>query len=149
MNFQFDEGGLSRLLYTSHCAEEFTDRTRLDPGYIAEKAARNNALRDITGSLLFVEDQFIQILEGPAAKVEETFELICRDFRHHTLKLIDLVSVKERVFPEWSMACLVPDTETRIRLRDELDEIRFLLNVNASQAVQQMRALLHCELTRA
>ena len=95
---------------------------------------------------MVIEDLFIQILEGPAQSVEETFARICCDTRHNSLKLIDLVDAQERIFPEWSMAGIANDRETRLTLKDEIDEVRFLVGVNANEAVRQMRSLLDYEL---
>lgn len=140
---------LCRLLYTSRTAQGRDELTLPELIALSERASHKNARAGITGSLLFVDGQFIQILEGPAEQVEETFECICRDFRHRELHLVDMVTVKERIFPEWGMACLAGDSETRIRLNDELKEIGFLVNVNANQAIRQMRALLDLELQAA
>lgn len=136
---------LCRLLYTSF--RNHVGYGALDPTdhQIAEQSVKRNKAAGITGSLLVIEDQFIQILEGPPQSVEHTFERICCDTRHNSLKLIDLVDVKERIFPEWSMAGIANDRETRLTLKDEIDEVRFLVGVNASEAVRQMRALLDYE----
>jgi len=133
----------SRLLYTSV----------LNPGQSAEapeQIARNiaassaelNRLADLTGSLVFVDGTFIQILEGPLAEVEKTFERICCDFRHVDVRLIDVVNVSDRLFADWDMACLCEDADTSVPLREGLQEIRFLVGINASQAALQMRGLL-------
>jgi hypothetical protein len=109
---------------------------------IAADSARRNQAVELTGSLLHVNDSFIQVLEGPTASVERTFEVICCDFRHDDVKLIDLVPVKNRVFSEWSMAYLSGETDARAQLTDDIEEIRFLVGVNAREAVAQMRQLL-------
>lgn len=134
---------LSRLLYVSRCALENQGAERdAEVREIAAGSARRNQAAELTGSLLHVNDSFIQVLEGPTPAVERTFEVICCDFRHDDVKLIDLLPVKNRVFPEWSMAYLSGETETRVRLADDLEEIRFLVGVNAREAVAQMRQLL-------
>ena len=133
--------GLCRLLYTSRIVVP-TQGQAPDPDAIATAATRRNATSGITGSLLFVDDSFIQILEGPSDGVEETFERICRDFRHTDVQLVDLVNVPERRFPEWGMACLDATRETRIPLQEAALDLKFLVGVNARQAVAQMRQLL-------
>lgn len=147
------EDRLFRLLYTSHQAIDPRSETGPLPDEevksIAELSAARNARADITGSLLIVEGQFIQILEGPYKSVEETFERICRDLRHHSIKLVDLVQVSERVFPEWSMAGIAGDAETRIGLNDEIAELRFLVGINASEAVLRMRALFDAQMNES
>lgn len=134
---------MNRLLYVSRCALEETGAERdASVRALAAEASRRNAAAMLSGSLLYVNDSFVQVLEGPARAVEQTFEAICRDFRHDDVKLIDLVPTKERIFPEWSMAFLGVDAETKLKTREDLDEIRFLVGVNAREAVAQMRHLL-------
>lgn len=134
---------LSRLLYTSRCAladegEERESTVR----EIAARSSKRNAANQLTGVLLHVNDTFVQVLEGPVKAVERTFETICCDFRHDDIKLIDLIPAKERLFPEWDMAFLDAEGETAVKTRGDLEEIRFLVGVNAREAVSQMRQLL-------
>lgn len=134
---------ISRLLYTSTCnlsdkIEPLQDQVER----IAIAAAQRNQKCGITGSLLFVEDQFIQVIEGESDILEDTFERICCDLSHSKIRLIDLIAVKERLFAQWSMALLSAHSETDIPLRDDLVNIRFLVGVNARTAVEQMRECL-------
>lgn len=134
---------LSRLLYVSRCALASEGEERnAEVREIAAGSARRNKDAQLTGSLLHVGDSFVQVLEGPTPSIERTFEVICCDFRHDDIKLIDLVPIKDRLFPDWSMAFLSGESETFVRLNDELQEIRFLVGVNAREAMQQMRRLL-------
>ena len=143
MNAYTSDKQFSRLLYTSAldiecCGEKPAEAVRR----IAEGAAEQNRLSDLTGSLLFVNGVFIQILEGPQDEVEKAFERICCDFRHVDVRLIDLINVPERLFEGWDMAFLSDDEMSSLALGDELQEIQFLAGVNASQATLQMRSLL-------
>lgn len=143
MNAYTSDKQFSRLLYTSaldidHPGEGAEQTARR----IAEGSAAQNRLSDVTGSLLFVDGAFIQILEGPPDEVEKTFERICCDFRHVDVRLIELINVSERLFEGWDMACLCAGEETSLSVRDGLQEIRFLVGINASQATLQMRSLL-------
>lgn len=138
------DSNLCRLLYTSRLVQSESDPA--EPTTIAEESARRNTMQGITGSLLFVDGQFIQLLEGPTDRVEETFERICRDFRHRDVQLIDMVGARDRLFPEWGMVCIGKSEQVRIAMREEIEDVRFLAGVNASQAAKQMRALLDEEL---
>ncbi|QTD54464.1 BLUF domain-containing protein [Parasphingorhabdus cellanae] len=143
MNAYTSDKQLSRLLYTSAldmegCSEKQAQAVRK----IAESSAEQNRLSQLTGSLLFVKGVFIQILEGPHDEVEKVFDRICCDFRHVDVRLIDLTHVSERLFEDWDMAFLNDDEISSLALRDELQEIQFLVGVNASQATLQMRSLL-------
>ena len=133
----------SRLLYTSALdINQSGEQPEQTARRIAESSAAQNRLSEVTGSLLFVDGAFIQILEGPPEQVEKTFERICCDFRHVDVRLIDLVNVSERLFEGWDMAFLSDDEMSSLALGDELQEIQFLAGVNASQATLQMRSLL-------
>jgi len=133
---------LSRLLYVSHCALKEQGAAR-DTAVreIAARSAKRNPSSLLSGALLYVDDTFVQVLEGPIKAVERCFEAICCDFRHDDIKLIDLIPAKDRVFPEWSMAFLAADDAT-MKTHGDLAEIRFLVGVNAREAVNQMRQLL-------
>ncbi|ASK87928.1 BLUF domain-containing protein [Sphingorhabdus sp. SMR4y] len=133
----------SRILYTSRLdVDQCGEKPQQTAREIAEASAVQNQSADLTGSLLFVDGTFIQILEGPSDALENAFERICCDFRHVDLQLIDLSSVSERLFEGWDMACLCEDEDNSLALRDGLQEVRFLVGVNANQATLQMRSLL-------
>jgi hypothetical protein len=96
-------GTLHRLVYFS--------RNRIGDGVIdAEIAAilatarRNNARHGVTGALLFSAGTFAQVLEGPLAAIERTFERIPCDARHDDVTVLQIAPVKRRAFPDWSMA---------------------------------------------
>lgn len=134
---------LHRLLYTS--------KANLPPSHadvgariraIAEQSARRNSEAGITGILIFVEDEFIQVLEGELPAVESTFERICCSFDHRQLRIVDLVRVEERLFAEWGMTLLTADAEASVALRDDLQEIRFMMGMNARAATNLMRKCL-------
>jgi hypothetical protein len=138
--------GLNRLLYVSRCALGMQGPAQdAKVREIAAGSARRNAAVSLTGTLLYVDDTFVQVLEGPGKAVERTFEAICCDFRHEDIKLIDLVPIKQRLFSDWNMAVLGVDGETTLTTRDDLQEIRFLVGINAREAVDQMRRLLASE----
>ncbi|HEX9954984.1 MAG TPA: BLUF domain-containing protein, partial [Allosphingosinicella sp.] len=87
--------------------------------------ARNSGL-SVTGALVFSEQSFAQVLEGPAAAVEELMASIERDPRHHRLSvLIDASLAAGRRFSDWSMAYSGPSlyVERHIRplLQGELE----------------------------
>ena len=137
---------LIRLLYVSRCALGVEGPARdAKVREIAAQSVRRNAAAQLSGSLVYIKDSFVQVLEGPAAAVERTFEAICCDFRHEDVKLIDLVPVKERVFPDWSMAFLGGDDQTSLAMRDDLEEVRFLVGINAREALSLMRRLLEVD----
>lgn len=71
---------------------------------ILEKSRSNNRLVGITGALMFSGGFFGQVLEGPQAAVEATFERIQQDIRHGDVALLEFVSISARAFDNWAMA---------------------------------------------
>lgn len=70
---------------------------------ILESAQRNNAARGVTGALLFNNGAFAQVLEGEGAAVEEIFNRIQMDDRHHDIVVLESDWVNSRLFGRWSM----------------------------------------------
>ncbi len=63
-----------------------------------------NQQTGITGSLVYGEGQFIQVLEGEEVAVRSLYDAIVRDPRHRAiLKLVDK-PIAQRTFAGWSMA---------------------------------------------
>ncbi len=63
-----------------------------------------NAEHNITGCLLYHNDQFLQLLEGEEEEVNVLYEKIKSDSRHHGVMTICEDTATNRVFSEWSMA---------------------------------------------
>jgi predicted dinucleotide-binding enzyme len=71
---------------------------------ILEKSRSNNVMVGVTGALMFSVGYFVQVLEGPQAAVEATFERIQQDARHGDVQLVEFAPVAQRTFDNWSMA---------------------------------------------
>ena len=96
---------LYRLVYTSR--NLLAGPEEAHAAAVAEVLAtsrRNNARVGVTGALLFNGGSFAQVLEGPRAAVEATFERIQRDARHSDVSVLQCEPVTERGFPHWSMS---------------------------------------------
>ncbi|WP_158807462.1 BLUF domain-containing protein [Beijerinckia sp. L45] len=96
---------LYRILYCSR--SELADSPAAGAEEIRQilaKSRANNARDDITGGLFFSNQCFAQVLEGPAEKVEETFERIQCDMRHRDVTVLEAGPIATRDFPAWSMA---------------------------------------------
>ena len=63
-----------------------------------------NAKNNITGCLLFHNNEFIQILEADKQIVKELYAKIEKDQRHTDVILLDENEKEQRIFPGWSMA---------------------------------------------
>jgi hypothetical protein len=85
---------------------------------ILKTARKSNALRQITGALLYSSGCFAQVLEGPLSEVETTFERIQLDPRHREIKILQFNPLERRSFGDWSMAFagIDPDAPERARI---------------------------------
>lgn len=71
---------------------------------ILDASQRNNEAVGVTGALMFNAGSFAQVLEGPRAGVEATFERIQRDLRHSDVTVLQCGPTESRGFANWSMA---------------------------------------------
>lgn len=91
---------LVRCLYASRARQPLLPAT-IDA--IVLQSRRNNPARGITGLLCFVDDVYVQVLEGGRDVVCELFNTIVRDDRHQGLRLLSFEEVAERHFGHWNM----------------------------------------------
>lgn len=82
---------------------------------ILAKSRRNNRLVGVTGALMFSAGYFGQVLEGPQAAIEATFERIQQDARHGDVSLLAFAPVADRAFESWAMAYVGEGDEGRAR----------------------------------
>ena len=87
-----------QLIYVS---DNYTEKGEIEE--ILEKSRKNNANLEITGILLYTEDNFLQCLEGDYTKVMSLYDKIKADKRHGNVRLISLHSIEKRDFPNWAM----------------------------------------------
>ncbi len=98
---------LKRILYRSYTALDGSEQeVETELNKILESSRRNNLRDGLTGALLYTAESFTQVIEGPGAELEATFERICCDLRHRRVQLLEITEVGERLFEGWSMALL-------------------------------------------
>ena len=88
------------LVYTSVSTHEMSNDDLKD---LLKKSRAKNEKLNITGMLLYLDPFFIQILEGEEAVVNESFNMIKQDSRHHKVSLIYRKPIEERSFSDWTM----------------------------------------------
>jgi Sensors of blue-light using FAD len=87
---------VSKALTGERMEEELED--------ILRRSENNNSRDEISGVLLLRGNLFLQLLEGPAEAVHQTYKRISADPRHQSLaKLVDQPA-KTRLYQDWSMA---------------------------------------------
>ncbi|WP_423821706.1 BLUF domain-containing protein [Salinisphaera sp. SPP-AMP-43] len=82
---------------------------------ILERSRHNNETIGVTGALMFDERCFAQVLEGPHAAIQETFERIQCDERHRDVTVLSFDTRAERGFGNWSMAYIGGGTDQQAR----------------------------------
>lgn len=109
---------LHRLIYRSRSALAGSDgAVEAEVDALLARSAHNNARDGVTGALMFTESVFIQVLEGPCAVLENTFERICCDLRHVDVELISFCGVAERAFGRWRLHRVRADAAIEALLR--------------------------------
>jgi hypothetical protein len=100
---------LIRQIYVSRSL----NRSELDLGAILDWSRRVNGELDVTGVLLYLDEVYMQYLEGEESAVDALFASIRADSRHQTVVPLDKREIKHRAFPEWAMALLEWTPETK------------------------------------
>ena len=67
-------------------------------------ARTNNAIRGISGALIFDGERFCQYIEGDPDEIVRTFTAIEKDARHTGIRVLASGSVNAPRFARWSMA---------------------------------------------
>lgn len=81
--------------------------TNMDPGIlhgIGLSSQNYNKTHNVTGILIQIENEYMQIIEGPEKVVKTLYEKIEHDPRHKWVTLIHTEKTFKRTFGEWNMA---------------------------------------------
>lgn len=89
------------IVYVSSAVRLLDDAELLE---ILRTSRRNNERDGITGLLLYENGNFMQVLEGERAAVEQTWNRIVADPRHRNVTRLMRSEIEHRLFGEWSMA---------------------------------------------
>ena len=76
---------MQRLIYTSVASENLGQEGLFE---IIETSARNNPSRELTGFLIFNNQKFFQMVEGPARQIADLLAVLHDDRRHHSIEIL-------------------------------------------------------------
>ncbi|MSO74762.1 MAG: BLUF domain-containing protein [Alphaproteobacteria bacterium] len=93
-------GVLREVVYVSIPTRPLGDG---DLSALLTRAREKNERLVITGMLLLVAGNFIQLLEGPAEVLDPTVEAIRHDARHTDMTILVQREIERRRFLDWSM----------------------------------------------
>jgi len=94
---------LLQVVYVSRASKPLDDP---DLQELQRTSISNNRASKLTGLLLYREELFMQLLEGPEAGVAQTLERIERDTRHTNLEVLVWRHTTCRYAPAWSMGVI-------------------------------------------
>lgn len=109
---------LNRLIYKSKSTnfdqEIFSD--------ILVKSIENNIGNNITGMLLKLDNDWLQVLEGENDELNLVYQKISLDDRHSDIRIISFSAIDQRAFSNWSMKGIdieVIDDNLKKELKDK------------------------------
>lgn len=100
---------LSYLIYISSAKNSLHEG---DLCNILDESRERNKELNVTGMLLYMNDSFMQVLEGRHENVNHIYEKISQDPRHHDLHHLGTYPLKERNFSDWTMGFKKVDEHT-------------------------------------
>lgn len=99
---------LYRIIYLS---SGLKDLTSSDVKEILAKAKENNRAKNITGILLYLDKNFIQVLEGEKEDVIKLYQKISLDHRHKNVIKVIEGNIASRQFDKWDMGFIEIDSD--------------------------------------
>ena len=93
---------LRRVVYRSHSCIAHDDVVELDK--IFRVSLRNNKRDQLTGGLALPDGKFVQVIEGPAPRVDDLISRLRSDVRHTNISPLGDWPVSARLFTGWAMA---------------------------------------------
>ncbi|MEH6611272.1 MAG: BLUF domain-containing protein [Halioglobus sp.] len=87
---------------------------------LVEVSRRNNKKYGITGALLYLENAFIQAIEGEDAAISELLGKLTADARHRNIRIISDNLAQVRNFQNWSMGIVKAVEVDRPEVLEEL-----------------------------
>ncbi|QDT05455.1 Blue light- and temperature-regulated antirepressor YcgF [Rubripirellula lacrimiformis] len=112
-----EHGELKQLVYASTALVSFSDT---EIGELVQRSRHKNETHQISGVLLYRDDAFFHVLEGPASSVSSLYERIASDTRHSGRILLANRVIERRNFGAWSLG-FICDPERIARLPGFVD----------------------------
>jgi hypothetical protein len=88
------------LVYISHATTPFSEEELIS---LLHDCRKMNKVKDITGMLIYLQNRFIQVLEGDSSTIKRLYNKIERDPRHKKVSTLLEGELDERIFKDWSM----------------------------------------------
>jgi hypothetical protein len=105
---------LQQLAYLSAATME---PSKADLQAILELAVKQNQASNISGFLMYAEQCFFQVIEGPKLEIDALYSNLLSDTRHHCVTRILYNEVDHRRFSNWSMAFIQYDKADDVSIK--------------------------------
>ena len=108
---------IRQVAYISQATGTFTESELSE---LVEVSRRNNKKHGITGAMLYLENAFIQVIEGEDAAIGQLLEKLCTDTRHQNIAVLSDKLAQARNFQNWSMGIVKAAEADRPQVLEEL-----------------------------
>jgi Sensors of blue-light using FAD len=88
------------LIYSSHSSAPFSEEELIS---LLLHSRKMNKAKDITGMLIYLQERFIQVLEGDSSAVKKLYGKIQKDPRHQMISTLLEGESDGRIFNGWHM----------------------------------------------
>jgi hypothetical protein len=96
----------THLLYVSTATEPMTEKTLRA---IQDAGLRHNEPAGVHGVLLYRDNTFLQLLEGPDTAVEDIYQRICDDPRHTDVRVLYRGPCTTPMYAHYNMGVIAAD----------------------------------------
>ena len=112
---------MHRLIYLSS-ASQFLNKEELNS--LLTKSRIKNSINNVTGILIYIDGDIIQVLEGEKEVIHNLFNIIKLDERHRTIINVFDDAVETTMFENWSMG-YSSDTILELRKKEPFNNFEF------------------------
>jgi hypothetical protein len=100
------------------------------------KAKANNQVHNVTGVLIYKNQNFLQVLEGEETIVDATFNRIKSDSRHKNIFKVINTNIDERIFEDYNFGFTIIDNKSGLsNLHDYLEWLKGAENKLANKVI--------------
>jgi hypothetical protein len=94
---------MTQLIELTYVSEPAQEMSFLGLMRLLYRSYLRNTSAGVTGALIFENNRFGQVIEGPKAQIEDLWERIQKDTRHKNIRLLESKPVEHRSFSKWTM----------------------------------------------
>ena len=127
---------MKTICYISDSAEhKISDK--LESIYVKAKA--NNLKYDITGILIYKNQNFLQVLEGEENAVNQTYTRIVEDKRHKNIFEVINTNIEERIFQDYNFGFTIINNKQGLKnLYDYLEWLKEAENKSVNKVISMV-----------